>query len=208
ILLEGEIPLALQPLLPEAVALYGDLRPGAAAGRVVSLTTVFAERLRQQRARAGHAYDEIEAGLAAGWANLPDLRRRVAALQAGREQPGFLAVVLAAKRIANITRGTEAVPLRADRLAPGVESELGRASEELAAGLDADLAAGDYGRSLQRISRLADLLERFFVEVLVMDPDPEIRANRLALLRGLGEQLARVAVLTEMVVEKGESRSA
>jgi len=89
-----------------------------------------------------------------------------------------------------------------------VESELGRASEELAAGLDADLAAGDYGRSLQRISRLADLLERFFVEVLVMDPDPEIRANRLALLRGLGEQLARVAVLTEMVVEKGESRSA
>jgi len=136
------------------------------------------------------------------------VHRRVHQLQAGREQPGFLAVVLAAKRIANITRGTEAAPLRADRLAPGVESELGRASEELAAGLDADLAAGDYGRSLQRISRLADLLERFFVEVLVMDPDPEIRANRLALLRGLGEQLARVAVLTEMVVEKGESRSA
>ncbi len=208
ILLEGEIPLAIQPLLPEAVALYGDLLPAAAAGRMETLTTFFAERIRHQLALAGHAYDEIEAGLAAGWANLPDLRRRVAALQAGREQPGFLAVVLAAKRIANITRGTEAVPLRADRLAPGVESELGRASEELAAGLDADLAAGDYGRSLQRISRLADLLERFFVEVLVMDPDPEIRANRLALLRGLGEQLARVAVLTEMVVEKGESRSA
>ena len=149
---------------------------------------------------AGHAYDEIEAARGR-LGEPPDLRRRVAALQAGREQPGFLAVVLAAKR-ANITRGT-AAPLRADRLAPGVESELGRASEELAAGLDADLAAGDYGRSLQRISRLADLLERFFVEVLVMDPDPEIRANRLALLRGLGEQLARVAVLTEMVVERG-----
>ena len=115
-------------------------------------------------------------------------------------------MVLAAKRIANITRarGGALRPTGSPRAwSPSLPGERGARR-----GLAAELAAGDYGRCLQRISRLADLLERFFVEVLVMDPDPEIRANRLALLRGLGEQLARVAVLTEMVVEKGESRSA
>lgn len=206
ILLEGEIALDLPSFLPRALALYGDLLPAAAAERMGALETFFTERIRHQLAVSGFAYDEIEAGLRAGWRSLPDLRRRVEALHQGREQPGFLAVVLAAKRIANIVRGAEVPSWAAERLAPGVEAELGAACRALREGLDGDLAAGEYGRSLTRIAELADLLERFFVEVLVMDPDPAVRANRLALLSELGGQLARVAVLTEMVVEKGEQR--
>lgn len=207
ILLEGEIPLDLPAFLPRVLALYGDLLPAGAPERMATLGTFFEERIRHQLALAGFAYDEIEAGLRAGWRNLPDLRRRVEALHQGREQPGFLAVVLAAKRIANIVRGAEVPALDPERLAPGVEAELGTAIWELRAGLDGDLAAGEYGRSLRRIAELSGLLERFFVEVLVMDPDPAVRGNRLALLSGLGAELARVAVLTEMVVEKGEQRA-
>lgn len=206
ILLEGEIPLDLPALLPRVLALYGDLLPAGAEERMATLGTFFEERIRHQLALGGFAYDEIEAGLRAGWRSLPDLRRRVEALHAGREQPGFLAVVLAAKRIANIVRDAEVPPLDPNRLAPGTEAELGAACRTLREELDGDLAAGEYGRSLRRIAELAGLLERFFVEVLVMDPDPAVRANRLALLSELGAELARVAVLTEMVVEKGEPR--
>ena len=74
----------------------------------------------------------------------------------------------------------------------------------LATGLDADLGRGDYEPSLARIADLAGVLDRFFVDILVMDPDPAVRANRLALLRDVGAQLGRVAALTEMVVDKSE----
>ena len=38
----------------------------------------------------------------------------------------------------------------------------------------------------------------FFVEVLVMSPDLDVRANRLALLRSMRDQFARVARVSEI----------
>jgi glycyl-tRNA synthetase beta chain len=63
-------------------------------------------------------------------------------------------------------------------------------------------ARREYQRALGRIESLAETLDRYFVDVLVMDPDPAVRANRLALLQELHAVLGRVAKLTEMVVEK------
>ena len=57
-------------------------------------------------------------------------------------------------------------------------------------------------RALGRIESLAETLDRFFVDVLVMDPDPDVRNNRLALLQEIHAVVGRVARLTEMVVEK------
>ncbi|MBZ0089911.1 MAG: hypothetical protein K8H90_05995, partial [Thermoanaerobaculia bacterium] len=54
--------------------------------------------------------------------------------------------------------------------------------------------------------RLAAPLERFFVEVLVMDPDDGIRRNRLALLDGLGRDIRRLADLSAVVVDKSDYR--
>ena len=206
ILLEGDVELDLRRVLSRAQALYGASLPATAGEQLAPLTAFFEERIRHLLGVTGYAYDEIEAGLGAGWHSLPELRRRVAALHETRDEPGFLQVVLAAKRIANITRGVEDAPLDPRRLAPGAEADLAAACETLRAGVDADLAAGDYARSLRRIAELAAVLDRFFVEVLVMDPDPAVRANRIALLRQVAAELARVAALTEMVVDKSELR--
>ena len=43
---------------------------------------------------------------------------------------------------------------------------------------------------------------------LVMDPDAAKRANRLALLRGLGVAIARVADLSQLVLERAEPAAA
>ncbi|HXO43818.1 MAG TPA: DALR anticodon-binding domain-containing protein, partial [Thermoanaerobaculia bacterium] len=73
--------------------------------------------------------------------------------------------------------------------------------------VEAAAAAGDYERALRRIAELAPVLDRFFVEVLVMDPDERVRANRIALLQAILRTVSRTARLTEVVVDKAEHRA-
>src|SRR5262249_23696060 len=111
ILLEGELPLDVEQAARTAVELYGDRlsrSPEAALARPPPLPP---PPQRHLPGLAGYAYDEIEAGLAAGAANLPDLRARVDALHRARTGADFLSVVLAAKRIANIVKDAPETPL-------------------------------------------------------------------------------------------------
>jgi glycyl-tRNA synthetase beta chain len=124
-----------------------------------------------------------------------------------RESPDFLSVVLAAKRIANIVKDAAEQPLDESFLAEPAEKDLAVAFEDLRADIEASAAAGDYERCLRRIADLALVLDRFFVEVLVMAEDEKVRANRIALLQAIGRAVSRTARLTEMVVDKAEARA-
>jgi glycyl-tRNA synthetase beta chain len=208
IALEGDLRLDFARLIDSAVALYGDRLKRSAEQVRGDLRPFLADRLRYLLGLQGYAYDEIEAALATTSANLPDLRARVDALHRAREGAGFRTVVQAAKRIANIVKDAGDSPFAADLLREPAERELAAAYEGLRAEVEEAAAAGDYARCLSRIAGLAPVLDRFFVDVLVMDPDPEVRQNRLALLQAIGKVASRTARLTELVVEKAEPRVA
>jgi glycyl-tRNA synthetase beta chain len=53
------------------------------------------------------------------------------------------------------------------------------------------------------MGELADVLERFFVEVLVMTDDERVRQNRVALLKSLGHEFLRLADLSKLQIEGG-----
>ena len=165
--------------------------------------------LTRQLERAGYAYDEIEAALVLDSADLPDLRARVDALHRVRESADFLTVVLAAKRIANITKDASqdaSEPAEA-LLAEPAEKELWSAFQGLRAEVVEAAAAQDYERCLRRIANLGPVLDKFFVEVLVMAEDPQVRQNRIALLQAIGRTVNRTARITEVVVDKAEARA-
>ncbi len=167
------------------------------------------DRVRFLLGQQGFAHDEIDAGLGAAGdplASLSTLASRVAAVHAVRGDRNFLAVALAAKRIANILKGVEPATLDPDRLAGEAERALHAAATGFAATVDAALAQRDVERGLRGVGTLAAPLERFFVDVLVMDPDPEVRANRLALLAGLHRSIGRLADLSAVVVDKSDYR--
>jgi glycyl-tRNA synthetase beta chain len=63
----------------------------------------------------------------------------------------------------------------------------------------AALAAG-YRRALERLSGLADPVDRFFTDVLVMADDAAVRATRLALLAGVVNLVRPIADLSRVVV--------
>jgi glycyl-tRNA synthetase beta chain len=204
---EGGLTVDLERLAAAAAALYGSRIDRSAAEVWSSLRPFLEDRIRYVLSLYGYAYDEIEAGLAAGAANLPDLKARVDAIHRVRHEPDFLSVVLAAKRIANIVKDAPDQALDRDRLTEPAERELAAAYAALQAEVESAAAAGDYERALSRIADLAPVLDRFFVEVLVMDPDQQVRANRIALLQAILRTVSRTARLTEVVVDRSEHRA-
>ena len=202
IVLEGGLACDLESLVPVAASAYGDRLKRDAAAVLADLRPFLYDRLRYLLGLRGFAYDEIEAALAAGGLDLGDLQARVDALHRVREAPEFRSIVLAAKRIANILRDVSPQGLAPERLTHASERALHAALAEMRAEVEDAAARRDYERALRRIEGLAATLDRFFVEVLVMDPDLDVRANRLALLHEIHRVLGRVARLTEMVVEK------
>jgi glycyl-tRNA synthetase beta chain len=210
IALEGGLAFDLDLVAAKAARLYHDRLGDAGFAEpeevVETLRPFLDDRVRHVLGLAGYAYDEIEAALAVGVKSLPDLAARVDALHRVRERQDFLAVVLAAKRIANIITDHEEYPLEAEALVEPAEKDLHRAHGELRGGIEEAAATADYAGALARIAEFAEVLDRFFVEVLVMDEDRRLRRNRIALLQGIHRTLSRVARLTEVVVDKGEYR--
>jgi glycyl-tRNA synthetase beta chain len=204
-LLDGGLALGLGGAIARAHAGYEKL-PKTADAVAAALVPFLAERARFLLGLAGFAYDEIEASLALGIDDLPTLARRVAALHAVRGERDFLGVVLSAKRIANITKTLPAYELAEAKLASGAESDLHAAGAALAADLDRRLPAGEFEGALRAVAALAGPLERFFVEVLVMDPDETVKRQRIALLQKIHREIGRLADLSAVVVDKADYR--
>jgi glycyl-tRNA synthetase beta chain len=74
------------------------------------------------------------------------------------------------------------------------------AEKDLAAGLArvAVEANGDLAASLESGAQLAPLMERFFDEVLVMDEDAAVRANRLRLLLDVRDTLGALGDFSQI----------
>jgi glycyl-tRNA synthetase beta chain len=138
----------------------------------------------------GFAYDEINAVLAAGWSDLPELEARLLRLQRIRCSPDFEPLAASFKRIKNILRQAEFTggPFDPALLEPGPERDLFAEINRTA------------GQPIEdRIGALRPKVDLFFDKVLVNAPDPAVRANRLAMLHGLLEQFRTFADFSEIV---------
>lgn len=72
------------------------------------------------------------------------------------------------------------------------------AERELAAALAAFAPSGDLDADFAAAATLAPAVERFFEDVLVMDPDEAVRANRLRLLRDLRDKVGTLGDFSQV----------
>ncbi|MCC6585690.1 MAG: glycine--tRNA ligase subunit beta [Bryobacterales bacterium] len=184
ILIEGEVTAGLKALV---------------AGNQ-QLDEFFEDRIRYYfREIRGYAYDELNAAMACGWADLKDLAKRLEAIKAVRPTENFEPLAAAFKRIRNILKqaGAPAGPeVRADLLEDGPErglwADFGRVRE------DVRQAVG-YTAALAAIAGLRPAVDRFFDKVLVNADDAAVRANRLALLDAILREFSSIADFSEIV---------
>jgi len=182
ILVEGE----LSPSLRELAA--GDSK----------LEEFFLERVKHYfREVKSYAYDEVNAVLAVGWADLKDVELRLQAVKAVRPTPNFEPVAAAFKRIKNILTQAGTLPAGAPEASLFNDAEAGVA----AAARQAAIKDGGYPAQLERIAGLRPAIDHFFDQVLVNDPDPAVRDNRLRLLNELINEFSSIADFSEIVTK-------
>jgi len=149
----------------------------------------------------GYAYDEINAVMTPGFSTLEDLAERAEAIHAVRPTDNFEPLAASFKRIKNILKQaqlTEANPPKPELLVPGPEQELYQAFVKVRA---AAQATSVYREKLALIASLRPQVDLFFDKILVNDPDPVIRENRLALLHSLLTEFSTIADFSEIVTQ-------
>jgi glycyl-tRNA synthetase beta chain len=149
----------------------------------------------------GYAYDEVKAVLTASFTILPDLSDRIEAIHDVRPTDNFEPLAASFKRIKNILKQSkisEAKPPKPELLAPGPEQDLYQAFLKVRA---ATQASSVYKDKLEQIASLRPHVDLFFDKILVNDPDPAIRENRLALLHSLLTEFSTIADFSEIVTQ-------
>ncbi len=136
----------------------------------------------------------VRAARASATADLGGVARLAEALHAERDTPAFDGVYTAYERAHRLAGRA------AEEAAPELDRGLLKEDAEVAladglAGVEVD---GDVRGALESGATLAPLLERFFDEVLVMDEDDAVRANRLRLLLDVRDALGRLGDFSQI----------
>ena len=167
------------------------------------LLAFFADRLKVLLRDEGKRHDLVDAVFALGDDDLVRITRRVEALSS------FLATEDGASLLAGYKRATNI--LKAEEKKNPAEAELYRANPELSSAaapeeaalvaalrtetgrVDQALDAEDFTTAMQHLAHLRAPVDAFFDKVLVNDPDPNLRLNRLRLLTQVRDTANRVA---------------
>ena len=195
ILAESQLPLKLTDVV-------------AAAGGDEVVSNFLVERLGfYLKDFRGFAYDVVNAVLAAGADNVRDAIARAEALTTVRGSEDFVAISAAFKRIKNILRQAAekgesiiSTALSEAALSQPEERKLFAESTQLAAQVAKLRHEHNYVVALEVVAKLRPTVDAFFDKVMVMDPNPEVRAARLALIQSVLDGFSGIADFSEIVV--------
>jgi glycyl-tRNA synthetase beta chain len=193
--------IVVTALVDEAYRNYGPNAPAINPTWQSGVFEFLAEREAHLLERRGYRADEIRAVVSVDWKQPHASLHRVDALAQARRAPGFDALALLFKRVKNITKdvvgGRDWEPVKRALKEP--------AEVALAAEIDRRWPivrkAREEGQFLDALTEIAKLygpVDKFFVDVLVMTDDPQLREARLALLASLRDTILNIADIAEL----------
>ncbi|MDI3298334.1 MAG: glycine--tRNA ligase subunit beta [Bacillota bacterium] len=210
ILLDAGWPVVVERAVEQALALQPVELDEAGRGAVRErLLDFLAARIRVQMDEEGLDHDVIDACLAGGLGTLADLWRKARAVAAMVGEGKLAADVLTVfRRAANLAGPAEHGQPRREMLVEPEERLLYDALEVTEPRLKEAAASAEYGAYFRLLASLRSALDPFLDRVLVMAEDPELRANRLALLGWVRRLAALVVDLGRLSGERGQAPAA
>ncbi len=196
-LVEKDLPLDLNLLLPAAVPAFGALISDATP----ALADFFYDRLAGSLREQGYSAQEVEAVLALRPKRLGEVPKRLLAVRAFAALPESAALAAANKRIGNILKkaDTDVDPhVSPVLLVEAAEKNLHTAMQTVLPAAQAQWEAGDYTASLRSLAELRTPVDAFFEDVMVNAEELDLRLNRLGLLKSLHIAMNRVADLSKL----------
>ena len=191
--------LDLQQLLVTAVAnLPSTQKKDTVAPQVFDFMM---ERLRGYYHEQGIRPDVFDAVLANRPTRPADFNQRIHAVTAFRALPEAESLAAANKRIRNIlNKSSEIIPDTVNEalLNERAEHDLLRKITELRGDITGCFEKGNYEGAMKLLASLREPVDTFFDKVMVMTEDSAVRANRLALLKQLGDLMNHVADISKL----------
>ncbi|NLB34525.1 MAG: glycine--tRNA ligase subunit beta [Elusimicrobia bacterium] len=154
-------------------------------------TLTFILQQVRQYLEENFAYDVARSAAASGMDNPSELFNRARAIEQIKMSPGFVSLIAALKRAGNIIRQAEEkgidIPQECDKALLAEESEKNLFEEygKIKERVTSNFKEKNYFEGLRLVGSLREAVDAFFEDILVMDPDPKIMKNRLALLKGI-----------------------
>jgi glycyl-tRNA synthetase beta chain len=199
ILVERKLDLDLAELVEFAANQHADLpKRDAVVADVVSYSL---DRFSAWYADAGIRTEVFQAVRALSPTNPYDIDQRVRAVAEFSKLEQAEALAAANKRVSNLLSkvdGAVSDKVDAALFTEAAETNLLTAIDAVANKVTEAVQASDYAAALSELAGLRDVVDAFFVDVMVMADDDAVRNNRLALLaklRGLFVQVADISVL-------------
>jgi glycyl-tRNA synthetase beta chain len=148
-----------------------------------------------------YSTEQVEAVLANIQGQINEVPKKLLAVYAFQQLPESVILANANKRLNNILKKNvieEPGPVLEQYLELPAEKILFKTIQDLDPVLNSAFLKQDFVTSLQSLTKVSAPIESFFNEVMVMDPDPIKRNNRLALLNRLHQQLNQVADISQL----------
>ena len=190
--------LKLTDIIAKSLSLYDNFQALTETDIAKQVYDFFVSRIAFILAEQGFSKDVIAAVVSVGADNVIEVHRRVAALEDLKGKPGFDPLAIAFKRVINIIKKADQKDFKAvepdvDRFLHASEENLFKTSGAVKSDANHLIKTGRIEEALADIASLKPSIDAFFEAVLVMDPDPDIRRNRLALLRTVAGVFEKVA---------------
>ena len=199
LLTETGIDMDLKPLIETAATALED-QLNVSDETLLEVHDFIVDRARQMFRDKGFDTRLVNAVLSAPLTSLQDLESRLNALSQFMTLRSAESLVSANKRIGNILRksGEDQIKeIEDDRLELAEERALFDEIIRVSALLEPLYSSREYSQALTLLAEIHPTINQFFEQVMVMDDDPVIRANRLALLGRLKGLFDRVADLSQ-----------
>ncbi len=198
ILMEKQLTLSLDRLLEVSERAFAGASSFAAAGE--DLRDFIYERLRGMLREQAYSAQQVEAVMALRPSRIDQVPQQLAAVRAFMALPEAESLAAANKRIGNILKKADSVPIAFDRalLLEPAERSLGDAYIAVQPWAEQLFASGDYSAMLKSLAPLKIPVDRFFDEVMVNVDDAKLRTNRLGLLAALRTTMNRVADISKL----------
>lgn len=164
------------------------------------LLEFIAARLRGILLDQGFRADHVDAVLARGLNDVPDVVKRLNALKE-LDAAGALSVVIRIhERTANLAGKAERSAVQEELFAEPAEESLWKALQQTEQHFEDRIAQRDYVAAMQAVQELAPEVDAFFDAVMVMVEDQATRQNRLSLLKRISNLTGYLADL-RLVIE-------
>jgi glycyl-tRNA synthetase beta chain len=200
ILLDYELPVTLEQLFEEALAIHQNQQPLKRDQAVImkDLCDFFALRVKNVLTDKVR-YDIVDAVMESGISHIPAVVRKAHAIGSFTAGEEAKSIVDAWTRVCNLAAKANDSHIHAELFVEQAERDLYQKWQSLHADYQEALEKGQEAEALQVLAGLRDPINAYFDAVMVMTDDLALRASRLALLLDISKGITKFADFTRIV---------